>query len=166
MTDGRRPRAAARQPQAARGSARSSTASSTRAEKQQLSYVEPCSRRLLREEWQHRQRARIEYRIKAPAPRALDARDLPLRKQPGVNGRRSEQLAELDFVGRAANLVFIGDTGVGKTGLATGILLEALENGYRGVFIKAQDLFDEMYASLADRSSRKLVDRLSASTSR
>ena len=40
------------------------------------------------------------------------------------------------------------------------ILLKALHNGYRGLFVKAQDLFDEMYASLADRSSRKLLDRL------
>ena len=40
------------------------------------------------------------------------------------------------------------------------LLLKALENGYRGLFVRAQDLFDEMYASLADRSSRKLVNRL------
>ena len=38
--------------------------------------------------------------------------------------------------------------------------LAALENGYRGQFIRAQDLFDEMYASLADRSSRRLLNRL------
>ena len=37
---------------------------------------------------------------------------------------------------------------------------KALQNGYRGQFIRAQDLFDQMYASLADRSSRKLLDRL------
>ena len=49
---------------------------------------------------------------------------------------------------------------MGKTGLATGLLLKALQNGYRGLFLKAQDLFDEMYASLADRSSRKLLNRL------
>jgi DNA replication protein DnaC len=49
---------------------------------------------------------------------------------------------------------------VGKTGLAGGILLKVLENGYRGQFVRAQDLFDEMYASLADRSSRKLLNRL------
>jgi DNA replication protein DnaC len=49
---------------------------------------------------------------------------------------------------------------MGKTGLASGILLKALENGYRCQFIRAQDLFDEMYASLADRSSRKLLNRL------
>ena len=37
---------------------------------------------------------------------------------------------------------------------------KAIENGHRGLFVKAQDLFDEMYASLADRSSRALVRRL------
>jgi len=35
-----------------------------------------------------------------------------------------------------------------------------LENGYRCQFVRAQDLFDEMYASLADHSSRRLVKRL------
>jgi hypothetical protein len=50
--------------------------------------------------------------------------------------------------------------GRGKTGLACGLLLKALENGYRCQFVKAQDLFDEMYASLADRSSRQLLKRL------
>src|ERR1700733_8806439 len=47
-----------------------------------------------------------------------------------------------------------------KTGLASGLLMKALENGYRCQFIKAQDLFDEMYASLADRSTRQLLNRL------
>ncbi len=56
-------------------------------------------------------------------------------------------------------MVLIGKTGVGKTGLASGLLLKAVENGYRGLFIKAQDLFDEMYASIADRASRKLLRR-------
>jgi DNA replication protein DnaC len=51
-------------------------------------------------------------------------------------------------------------TGTGKSGLASAILLKALENGYRGLFVRAQDLFDEMYASLADRSSRSLLNRL------
>ena len=50
---------------------------------------------------------------------------------------------------------------MGKTGLASAILLKALEAGYRGLFIKAQELFDELYTSLADHSSRKLLNRLS-----
>ena len=69
-------------------------------------------------------------------------------------------LAELDFIPTATNIVFIGPTGVGKSELATGLLLKALQNGHRALFIKAQDLFDNMDASLADRSSRKLIDRV------
>jgi DNA replication protein DnaC len=38
----------------------------------------------------------------------------------------------------------IGSTGVEKTGLASGLLLRALGNGYRCQFIRAQDLFDEL----------------------
>ncbi len=63
-------------------------------------------------------------------------------------------------IAKAENIVFIGPTGVGKTGLASGLLLKALQNGYRGQFLRAQDLFDDMYASLADHSSRKLINRL------
>jgi hypothetical protein len=44
--------------------------------------------------------------------------------------------------------------------MASGLLLKALQNGYRGVFMRAQDLFDEMYASIADRSTRRLLNRL------
>ena len=56
--------------------------------------------------------------------------------------------------------MFIGPTEVGKTGLASGLLLKAIQNGHRGRFVRAQDLFDEMYASLADRSTRKLLNTL------
>jgi hypothetical protein len=68
--------------------------------------------------------------------------------------------AELDFIAKHENLVLVGKTGVGKTGLACGLLLKALQNGYRCQFVRAQDLFDEMYASLADRSTRRLLNRL------
>src|SRR5690606_31121679 len=93
-------------------------------------------------------------------PEEWTLESFPFKRQPGVSRRQLRDLAGLDFVARAENIVFIGDTAVGKTGLATGLLLKALQNGYRGLFLKAQDLFDEMYASLADRSSRKLLNRL------
>jgi DNA replication protein DnaC len=64
------------------------------------------------------------------------------------------------FIVHATNIVFIGETGVGKTGLASALLLSALENGYRGLFIKAQNLFEQMYESLADRSTSRMIHRL------
>ena len=117
--------------------------------------------RLLRAQWHHRQEKALEWRIqRARLPDRWTLESFPFKQQPGVNQKQIRTLAELDFIARAENLVFIGPTGVGKTGLASGILLKALQNGHRGIFLRAQDLFDEMYASLADRSSRKLLNRL------
>lgn len=131
-----------------------------RAEKRKPSYSEFLAR-VLREEFQHQQERFLEYRIdRANLPERWTLETFPWKEQPGVNKAQVEQLAELDFIGRAANLVFIGDTGVGKTGLASAILLRALQRGYRALFVKAQDLFDDMYRSLADHSSRALIDRL------
>jgi len=131
-----------------------------RAEKRQPSYSTFLVW-LLREQYQYQLDRSLEYRIgRARLPERWTINTFPFKKQPGVRAATIRQIAKLDFIGRAANLVFIGGTGVGKTGLATAILLKALENGYRGLYVKAQDLFDEMYASLADRSTRRLVNRL------
>lgn len=117
--------------------------------------------RLLRAEWLDQQERKVQARIKrARLPELWTLESFPFKSQPGISRRQIQELAELEFVPKAANIIFIGPTGVGKTGLASGLLLKALQNGYRALFIKAQDLFDEMYASLADRASRKLVRRL------
>jgi DNA replication protein DnaC len=130
------------------------------AEKRQLSYSGFLTR-LLRAQWHYRQETALTWRIKqSRIPEQWTLESFPFKKQPGIKRRQMQGFAELEFIGRAENIVFIGPTGVGKTGLASGLLLKALQNGYRGLFIRAQDLFDEMYASLADRSSRKLLDRL------
>jgi DNA replication protein DnaC len=132
----------------------------TRAQKAKPSYAEFYAR-ILREQYQLQKTRSLAYRIEhAKLPEKWTLESFPFDLQPGVHAAEIRQLAELDFVAKKENLVFIGETGVGKTGLASAILLKALENGYRGLFVKAQDLFDEMYASLADRSSRKLINRL------
>jgi len=116
---------------------------------------------LLREEYHYQRELATEGRVKrAKIPELWSLDSFPWDRQPGVDRRTMRELAELDFVRSGTNLVFRGDTGVGKTGLATGLLLRALQDGYRGYFLKAQDLFDELYSTLADRSSRRFLDRL------
>ena len=130
------------------------------AEKEDVSYSEFLLR-LLRAQWHARQETALEWRIRrANLPERWSLETFPFVRQPGVQRKQIRTFAELDFIPKAENIVFIGPTGVGKTGLASGILLKALENGYRCQFIRAQDLFDEMYASLADRSTRQLLKRL------
>ena len=129
-------------------------------EKEDVSYSEFVAR-LLRAQWYARQEGALEWRIKrANLPERWSLESFPYARQPGVNRKQVRTFAELEFIAKAENIVWMGPTGVGKTGLACGILLKALENGHRCQFIRAQDLFDEMYASLADRSSRQLLKRL------
>jgi DNA replication protein DnaC len=117
--------------------------------------------RVLREEYLYRRQKSLEYRIEnARIPELWSIDTFPFEQQPGVKAAVIRQLASLDFVTTAHNLVFIGPTGVGKTGLATGLLHKALINGYRGRFVRAQDLFDDMLASLVDRSSRRILNEL------
>jgi DNA replication protein DnaC len=118
-------------------------------------------KRLLRQEYNAQQDRFLEYRVqRAKLPERWSLATFPWDRQPCIDRRVIEQLAELDFVPRATNVVFVGPTGVGKTGLASAILLQALYRGYRGLFVKAQDLFDEMYTTLADRSTRRLLNSL------
>jgi DNA replication protein DnaC len=131
------------------------------AEKKDLGYQELLAR-LLRAQYHHRQETALAWRIRrAGLPELWTLESFPWKRQPGISQKQIRGFAELDFVAKGENIVFVGPTGVGKTGLATGLVLKALQNGYRAVFVRAQDLFDEMYASLADRSSRKLLNRLS-----
>ena len=133
-----------------------------RATKAQPSY-EDFLARVLREEYHHQRQRSLEGRIRRDRlPEVWSIDTFPYDRQPGVKAATIRQLAALEFVPGAENLVFIGPTGVGKTGLASGLLHQALVNGYRCRFVRAQDLFDEMYASLADRSTRRMLDQLKA----
>ena len=130
------------------------------AEKEDVSYSEFITR-LVRAQWHARQEGALEWRIRrANLPERLSLETFPFARQPGVNRKQIRAFAELEFIAKAENIVLVGPTGVGKTGISCGLLLKALENGYRCQFVRAQDLFDEMYASLADRSTRQLLKRL------
>jgi DNA replication protein DnaC len=116
---------------------------------------------LLRAEWHARQEQALESRIqRAHFKEDWTLESFPFKEQKGVKERQIRTLAQLEFIPRAENIVLIGETGVGKTGLMVSLARKAVQNGYRALFIQAQDLFDQMYASIADRSSRRLVRSL------
>jgi DNA replication protein DnaC len=117
---------------------------------------------LLRQEHEDKRRRSVESRIRQAAlPERWSLDTYPFHIQTCVSQKQHAEFAELDFIGRAENIVWMGGTGVGKTGLASAILLKALTGGRTGRLIKAQDLFDEFGQSLADRSTQALLKRLS-----
>lgn len=118
--------------------------------------------RLLSAEAAYRRERSLAYRLdQARLPWRWTLETFPFERQPGVNKSQIRTLAGLEFVRRAENVLLIGEPGTGKTGIAIGLLREACLNGYNGRFYNAQVLLDDLYASLADRSTSKLLKRLS-----
>ena len=97
-----------------------------RAEKTQPSYRELVAR-LLREEVHALREQRTASRVRrAKLPEAWTLETFPFERQPGVSAAAVKQLAELSFMERRQNLVLIGPTGVGKTGIAMSLLRKAV----------------------------------------
>ncbi len=100
---------------------------------------------LLQEELRFRQEKSLINRIRnAKMPWDWTLNSFPFEEQPGVNKNQIMTLAGLDFLQRGENIIFHGKTGVGKSGLAVGILRQALMSGARGRFYDTQRLLDDL----------------------
>lgn len=117
--------------------------------------------RLLDEEIAGRKVRATENRMCAARfPEDWLLKTFPWERQPGVDRTEIMELAELEFVRLASNIVFIGDVGVGKSGLAMGLAREAVSAGYSALFCKVSGLVEELYASALDRSTARITRRL------
>ena len=116
---------------------------------------------LLQEEMRCRRERSMHYRLKnAKLPWTWTLNSFPFKQQSSIDKSQIMTLAGLGFLERGVNIIFTGKTGVGKSGLAVGILRQALVDGFRGRFYNVQNLLDDLYASLADRSTPKLLNCL------
>ncbi len=131
-----------------------------RAERQAVPAAELAQRLLAAQASFQRERSLANRVVRARLPWQWTLDTPPFAQQPGVDKAQILGLGGLDFLRRAENLVLIGGTGTGKTGIALGLLRQACVNGWRGRFYNAQALLDELYASLADRTTTRLLKAL------
>ena len=83
-----------------------------------------------------------------PFVKSLDAFDFGY--QPSLDKKQVQTLATCHFLEHGENLLILGPPGVGKTHLAVGLGLKAIEHGYRVPFTTAATMIAKLTAALAE----------------
>ena len=99
---------------------------------------------LLAAEVDDRERRAIARRVQeAHLPRLKLLEDFDFSAAPQVSAARLHPLAEGGYLARAEPIIFIGDSGTGKTHLATGLCVAACRQQKRARFMTAAGLVNE-----------------------
>ena len=131
------------------------------AKRKQLSYHKFLTDIIEKEYFEKTERARLSRIKKANIPMHFIMETFPFDKQPRLKKRVVTELYDsIQFMREKQELIFIGPTGCGKTGLATSFLIHALNQGYRGCFIEFHDLLDQLRTAKGDYNLSKLLKRL------
>ena len=127
------------------------------AEANELTYLQ-FAEQLVSHEMSHRDTKRIAQNMRRAGfsiHKALSEFDY--RAQTTVTKREINALLDFTFIEQRQNLVFIGPPGVGKTHLATGISVKAIEAGYKVLFVTALELIEILeLAEVAGELKRKI----------
>ena len=84
----------------------------------------------------------------------------PFERQPKLNKQRLLALYDsLSYLKQNQNIIWLGRTGCGKTGLATSFLVQAINHGYSARYVLFADLVSELYRSVADHSEAAVLKR-------
>lgn len=81
--------------------------------------------------------------------------------QPKINEKLIRELAGLDFLNSAKNIIFVGAPGVGKTHLAISIGIKAASMMKRVLFYTAEKLTEELASAEVSGQLNKKLDTLS-----
>lgn len=90
-------------------------------------------------------------------PKVKTLTEFDFEYQPSINQQQIYDLNSLRFLEKQENVVFYGNSGVGKTHLATAIGITAAQNRYSTYFIKCSELMESLHkAKLEGRFPERL----------
>ena len=97
---------------------------------------------------------------KAKIPERFAIETYPFTRQPKLNKKRILALYDtFEYMRNNQNIIWLGPTGCGKTGLATSFLINAIDQGFTGRYVLFAELLAELYQAVADHSEHKLIKR-------
>lgn len=109
-----------------------------------------------------KENARKMRMSRAKIPEKFVIETFPFDRQPKLNKKRIVNMYDaFDYMEKCRNVIWIGPTGVGKTGLATAFLTHAINRGYNGRFIAFAELVEQLYQSVADHTEAKVIKSFS-----
>jgi DNA replication protein DnaC len=86
----------------------------------------------------------------------------PFSQQPKLNKRKILSIHDsLDYMTKQQNIILVGPTGVGKTGIGTSFLINAITAGHRGLFITFPELIGDLYRSVAAHKEERTLKKYS-----
>lgn len=111
-----------------------------------------------------REERRLEKQLRLaafPEYKTIDCFDI--REQHSLSQKQLNQLKELHWLEQSYNLVLLGPPGVGKSHMAIGLGIQAVQRGYKAYFIGMDELIDVLKTQKITRSSKAKIKRLTAS---
>ena len=102
--------------------------------------------------------SRIRRMKQAKIPEQLVIETYPFERQKKLAEKKILTLYDsFNYMTRHENIIWIGPTGVGKTGLASAFLIQAINRGYTGRSVLFSELLEELYRSRGDLSEAKVI---------
>ncbi len=116
---------------------------------------------IIRQEYSiKKENSRVMRIARAKIPQKYVIETYPFLKQKKLNKKKVLALYDsFEYMEKQNNLIFIGPPGVGKTGLATSFLTQAINKGYNGRFIVFPKLVSELYSAIADHSEEQIIKK-------
>ena len=110
-----------------------------------------------------KENARKMRLARARIPEKFVIETFPFARQPKLNKKKIVNMYDrFDYMEKCRNLIFMGPTGTGKTGLATAFLTHAIDCGYNGRFVAFAELVEQLYQSVADHTEARVIKTFAA----